>query len=75
MQTQPVNGDLGTKQSEAVNGPVDQNEPEMLTFECKGCGQRFPDTGLYFYGVSSVRCTWCSKFPKVKNERKITTTE
>jgi hypothetical protein len=75
MDTQSVNGNLGPKQLEAANGPVDQNEPEMLIFECTSCKQKFPDTGLYFYGTSSVRCTWCSKFPKAKNERKITTTE
>ena len=73
MQPQPVAGKLEPKQQEAVNGPVDQNEPEMLTFECKDCGQRFPDTGHYFYGTSSTKCTWCSKFPKAKNERKIAT--
>jgi len=73
MQPQPVTGELEQKQQQAVDGPVDQNEPEMLIFECKGCSQRFPDTGHYFYGVSSVRCIWCSKFPKDKNERKITT--
>lgn len=72
MEPQPVAIELGPKQLEAVNGPVDQNEPEMLTYECKGCGGRFADLGLYFYGVSSIRCIWCSKFPKTKNERQIT---
>lgn len=71
MEPQPVTGNLGSKQLEAVHGPVDQNEFEMLTYECKGCGNRFPDVGLYFYGTSSLRCTWCSKFPKAKNERQI----
>lgn len=49
---------------------IDQNEPEMLTYECRGCGGSFADVGLYFYGTSSTRCIWCSKFPKAKNERK-----
>jgi len=71
MEPQPVTGELEPKQLEAVNGPVDSNEPEMLTYECKGCGGRFADLGLYFRGVSSTRCIWCSKFPKAKNERKI----
>lgn len=73
MEPQPAQGELGTKQLEAANGPVDSYGPEMLTYECKGCGGRFPDVGLYFRGVSSIRCTWCSKFPKAKNERKIPT--
>jgi hypothetical protein len=71
MEPLPATGELGPKQREAVNGPVDQNEPEMLTYECKGCGGRFADLGLYFYGVSSTRCIWCSKFPKAKNVRQI----
>jgi hypothetical protein len=73
MEQQAVTGELGPKQTEAVNGPVDPYGPEMLTYECKGCGGQFADVGLYFRGVSSVRCTWCSKFPKAKNERKIPT--
>jgi hypothetical protein len=73
MEQKAVTGELGPKQTEAVNGPVDPYGPEMLTYECKGCGGRFADVGLYFRGVSSVRCTWCSKFPKAKNERKIPT--
>jgi hypothetical protein len=70
MQAQPVTGELEPKQQQAVDGPVDSNEVEMLTFECQGCKGRFFDVGHYFYGVNSVRCTWCSKFPKAKNERK-----
>ena len=73
MNPQPVEGELGPKQQEAIDGPVDQFGPEMLTYECKGCGGRFADLGLYFRGVSSTKCIWCSKFPKAKNERKIPT--
>ena len=73
MHPQPVEGELGPKQQEAIDGPVDQFGPEMLTYECKGCGGRFADLGLYFRGVSSTKCIWCSKFPKAKNERKIPT--
>jgi hypothetical protein len=73
MQSAPVTDDLGPKQQEAVNGPVDHNEIEMLTYKCSGCGGQFPDMGHYFYGVGSTRCIWCAKFPKVKNERKIAT--
>jgi len=72
MQPQPVTGELGPKQQESLNGPIDQNEVEMLTYKCSGCGTQYPDTGLYFYDVSSTRCIWCAKFPKAKNERKIT---
>lgn len=72
MNPQPGTDKLGPKQLEAVNGPVDQNDPDMLTFECVLCKKKFPDTGLYFYGVSSTRCTWCSKFPKEKNVRQFT---
>lgn len=72
MDARPIAGELELKQQEAVNGPVDPNEVEMLTYKCSGCGGQFPDMGHYFYGVSSTRCTWCAKFPKAKNERKIT---
>ena len=71
MEPQAVAGMLGPKQTEAVGGPVDQFGPDMLTYECRGCGGRFADVGLYFYGVGSVRCIWCSKFPKAKNVRQI----
>ena len=71
MEPRLVSADLGPKQTEALNGPVDPYGPEMLTYECKGCGGRFADVGLYFYGTSSTKCTWCSKFPKAKNERQI----
>jgi len=70
METQPVTGELGPKQIEAAEGPVDE---EMLTYKCSGCDGRFFDVGHYFYGVNSTRCIWCSKFPKAKNERKIET--
>jgi len=72
MDTRPVTGELAAKQRESVNGPVDPNEVEMLTYTCSGCNKKFPDMGHYFYGTSSTRCTWCAKFPKAKNERKIT---
>jgi len=73
MDARPVTGELASKQQAAITGPVDQNEPEMLTYTCSGCGGQFPDMGHYFYGTSSVRCIWCAKFPKAKNERKIAT--
>jgi len=56
---------LGPLQQQALDGP--DSGPEMTTYVCKGCNQKFPDTGLYFYGVSSTRCIWCAKFPKVKS--------
>jgi len=69
MEPQPVTGDLGPQQVLAADGPVDQYGPEMLTYVCAGCSRKFADVGLYFRGVSSTKCTWCSKFPKVKNVR------
>ena len=73
MEPQPVAIELGPKQQEAADGPVDQFGPDMLTFECKGCGGRFADTGSYFYDTASTHCVWCRKFPKVKNVRTIKT--
>ena len=71
MTAQPVAGELEPKQQAAALGPVDQFGPDMLTYECRGCGGRFADVGLYFYGVNSTRCIWCTKFPKAKNARPI----
>ena len=65
IEAKPITGDLGPKQQAAVDGP--DSGPEMLTFICSGCNKKYPDTGLYFYGVSSTRCIWCAKFPKVKS--------
>jgi hypothetical protein len=73
MEPQPLTVELGPKQLEAVNGPVDQNDVEMLTYECKGCGGKFADVGSYFYDIASTHCIWCRKFPKVKNVRTIKT--
>lgn len=64
VEARPVTGDLGPGQQAAVDGP--DTGPEMTTYICKGCNNKFPDTGLYFYGVGSTRCIWCTKFPKVK---------
>ena len=64
VEAKPVTGDLGPKQQIAADGP--EAEPEMLTYMCAGCKGKFPDTGLYFYGVSSTKCIWCTKFPKGK---------
>lgn len=71
MKSQSTTKKLEPQQVLAAAGPVDQNTVEMLTYMCKGCGGKFPDMGHYFYGVNSVRCIWCSKFPKAKNERQI----
>ena len=73
MEPQAITNSLGPKQQEAATGPIDQIEPEMLTYECKSCSGRFVDLGLYFYGVNSTKCIWCSKFPKAKNVRTIKT--
>jgi hypothetical protein len=62
---QPCTHTLGPLQQIAVDGP--SYGPEMFTYICVGCKQKFPDTGLYFNGVSSTKCIWCAKFPKVKS--------
>lgn len=61
---QPCSEQLGHLQQAAVNGP--DTGPEMTNYICKGCNTQFPDTGLYFYGISSTKCIWCAKFPKGK---------
>ena len=52
-------------------GPEEDLYP-MKTFVCSSCNTTFPDTRLYFYEIVSNKCMWCSKFPKVKNDRQIT---
>lgn len=64
MTAQPVTGELGPKQLEAVNGPVDDIGPDMLTYVCAGCNRQYADHVHYFTGVKSVKCLWCTKFPK-----------
>ncbi len=66
MQARPSTGEPGTKQQQAIDGPYG---PPMQKFVCQGCARTLFDTGLYFYGVCSTRCIWCSKFPK-SNGRK-----
>ena len=61
MQPRPCTGELGPLQQAAVDGPYG---PPMQTYICSGCQRQFPDTGLYFYGVSSKKCIWCAKFPQ-----------
>lgn len=73
MQPQVITGDLGPKQKEAVEGPIDHCGPEMLTYICSDCKKQYPNIGLYFYGASSTRCIWCTKFPKAKNVRTLAT--
>lgn len=66
IEARPVTGELGSMQKFFADGPV--TGPEMTTYICKGCNNKFPDTGLYFYGVSSTKCIWCTKFPKAKTK-------
>ena len=60
MIARPLSEAPGPKQQMAIDGPYG---PAMQTFVCKSCSAKFPDTGLYFYGKSSVKCLWCTKFP------------
>jgi hypothetical protein len=62
MTAQPVTGELGPKQQTSVDGP--NFGPDMATYVCVGCSRQYFDTGLYFYGINSTRCIWCTKFPK-----------
>jgi DNA-directed RNA polymerase subunit RPC12/RpoP len=71
MEPHAITGELGPQQVLAAGGPVDQYGPEMLTYNCSNCGAKFADVGLYFYGISSTKCIWCTKFPKAKNVRSI----
>lgn len=64
IEAKPITGELGPAQQIAANGP--DTGPEMFTYICSGCQKKFPDIGLYFYGVSSTKCIWCTKFPKGK---------
>lgn len=57
---------LGPAQQRALDGP--DSDVAMTTYVCAGCDTQFPDTGLYFYGVGSVKCIWCAKFPKGKQK-------
>ena len=63
MVARPLSTVLGPKQQQAVDGPYG---PPMQTYICQSCEKQYPDTGLYFYGKSSVKCIWCTKFPKAK---------
>lgn len=62
MTAQPVTGELGPKQQTAADGP--NFGPDMATYVCVGCSRQYFDTGLYYYGINSTRCIWCTKFPK-----------
>lgn len=67
MIPRPVSYTLLPKQQEAVNGPYG---PEMLTFICGACNNKFYDMKHYFYGVASTTCLWCTKFPE-RNAKKL----
>jgi hypothetical protein len=67
MKIRPITGVLGVRQQQILDGPMG---PPMQKFECKGCGRTYFDTGLYFYGTGSVKCTWCTKFPKTNGRKK-----
>ena len=43
-------------------------EPEIKLFKCKVCGNKYCDMKLYYYGIKSEKCIWCTKFPKKKSK-------
>lgn len=67
MKARPITGELEVKQQQTLDGPMG---PPMQKFVCQGCGRTYFDTGLYFYGTGSVKCTWCMKFPKINGRKK-----
>jgi hypothetical protein len=50
------------KKPVAKNRPA-TNDPELTKKSCSVCLREFYDTNMYFYGISSKKCFWCSKFP------------
>ena len=60
---------LGPKQQYAWDGP---NGPPMHQFVCAICDKKFFDTALYFRGIVSTKCLWCTKY---NAKKKILTTK
>jgi hypothetical protein len=54
----------------AKNRPA-ANEPELTKYTCKSCDRVYFDTNMYFYGVKSINCLWCTKFPVTKTQRSL----
>jgi hypothetical protein len=46
------------------------DEPEMKMYVCSGCNIKLFDIKHYFTGVDSIKCMWCTKYPKPKQEPK-----
>ena len=41
----------------------------MSTYVCAGCNTKYFDMNLYFYDTVSIKCMWCTKYPKKKERR------
>jgi hypothetical protein len=41
--------------------------PDMTYFVCGSCARQYYDLNNYFYGTTSAKCLWCTKFPKAKD--------
>ena len=61
-----------SKLSETVksqkSSKLDDDMP-MSTYVCAGCNTKYFDMNLYFYDTVSIKCMWCTKFPKQKERR------
>jgi len=42
---------------------------EMKKFTCVSCSKEYFDMNLYFKDTPSIKCLWCSKFPKPKGRK------
>jgi hypothetical protein len=48
---------------------AEDQESDLEKFTCASCERTYFDTGLFFYGVKSTRCLWCTKFPPTKKRQ------
>lgn len=69
-KAEPVTGQLGPRQTEAIAGPSEEIGPPMQQFYCQVCNGKFFDMKHYFYDTVSTRCLWCEKYKKVAKKEK-----
>ena len=58
-----------SRKRQVAQKQAEADEPELEKFTCAVCEKTYFDTGLYFYGVKSTRCLWCTKFPPAKKRQ------